>query len=58
MLKRDTIDITSLRVIPGGTEKNRDAANPLRATPHAIDLRIDRKVFALHTNELRFAVHW
>src|SRR6476659_7877951 len=38
-------------MVPRRAEKNRNAADPPGAASHAIDLRIDGKIFALHANQ-------
>src|SRR4030095_3551272 len=38
-------------MVPRRAEKNGNATDPPGAASHAIDLRIDRKVFALHANQ-------
>src|SRR6476620_4752310 len=38
-------------MVPRRAEKNGNAPDPPGAASHAIDLRIDRKVFALHANQ-------
>ena len=60
VLEGHAIDITSLRTIPGNAKKCRNTADALRTSAHSIDLRIDGKIFPLHTNEHRiiYLIRW
>src|SRR5690349_8475383 len=51
MLEGDSVDVASLRMVPRRPKKYGNAADPLRTASHAIDLRVDGEVFALHANQ-------
>ena len=52
VLEGDAGNIAPIGAITGCPEKNRNAADALRPTPHPINLRIDGEIFPLHTHEL------
>jgi len=55
LLERNAIDIPPLRSVAGRSEKNRNSADSFRSVTNPVDFLIDRKVFTLHTRQLRVA---